>query len=77
VQFWDARPLLTASVELQRRYFCAIHRQLKDIEPIVVTDDVVHLLRRNTPRKVDLRVDNSLIVDQRITHDPSIGSDDA
>jgi hypothetical protein len=64
-------------MELQRRHFRAIHCQLKDIKPIVVTNDVVHLLRRNTPRKVDLRVDNSLIVDQRFAHDAPVGSDDA
>ncbi len=54
-----------------------IDLQIEDVEPIVVADDVVHLLRLDAASEIDLGVDDAFFVDQGLADHAPVRTDDA
>src|SRR5258707_9245455 len=69
-----AGTVLTHSLVAQRYRIpgASVHAQIKDVEPIIVADDVMHLLRLYASRQIDLRVDDAFVVDQWRADEPTI-----
>src|SRR5262245_33066954 len=54
-----------------------VHAQVENIEPVVVPRDVVHLARLYAAIEVDVGVDDSLPVDERLADDAAVRPDEA
>jgi hypothetical protein len=50
----------------QWRERSAVDSKIEDVEPVVVPDDVVHLLWLNAPVEIDVGVDDAFLVNQRL-----------
>src|SRR5579864_1324590 len=63
--------------QAKRRQRTAIDPQIENVKPVVVPDDVVHLLRLYAAIEVDVGVDDAFVVDQRLADHPAVRPDDA
>src|SRR5262245_12781583 len=60
-------------LECDRPIGRSIYRQLKDVETVVIANNVMNLLRLDAISKVDVDIKNSLFMRQGLTKDFTIG----